>query len=137
MTPLLMTVGETKATRPLAPALDVMAPSFSTETPDFVLPVPVNFPFTASAFEKSLVVATRPPTLTCAVFVNRTPFGLTRTTWPFAFRWPSIVEGLTPVTRLNAIELAPGWTNVVVSFGAIEKDCQLMVAFAEFCVTVS
>ena len=70
------------------------------------------------------VLATMPPTFTCAVGVNTTPFGLTRNTWPLAFSAPWITDTSGPSTRFNATESRPGWLNVTLLPLPMEKLCQ-------------
>ena len=62
---------------------------------------------------------------------NSTPFGLIRTTCPFAFRLPRIRLGSTPVTRLTASDEDEGWLNTVVSPEPIEKLFQSITARAD------
>ncbi len=82
------------------------------------------------------VEATRPPTFTWALGPNRTPFGLTRKTLPLAVRFPRMLEGSGPVTRLRATALLLGWAKRTVSPWAMLKPCQLITAFWLDWVTV-
>ena len=75
------------------------------------------------------VLATRPPTLTDEPWPNRMPYGLTRNTLPFADRFPKILDGSEPSTRLSATELLPGCTKVTASDLPILKVCQLIATF--------
>src|SRR5215469_1945371 len=56
------------------------------------------------------------------------PLGLIRTIWPLALSCPAMTEGSPALTRFRAMALAEGWTNCVVSFGAMLKLCQLIAA---------
>ena len=51
-------------------------------------PANLKLPVLKSAVLIFKVLATRPPTLTCAVGLNNTPLGLIKNTWPLAVKLP-------------------------------------------------
>ncbi len=130
ITPELATPGATSATSP--PSAAVILPWFTTVA-ELLREAwsKTKFPAIAFSTEMPVVVATSPPTLTEAPWLNRMPLGLTSTTWPLALRCPEIVEGSTPVTRLTATEDGLGWWKFVVSPAPIENECQSSTARAE------
>ena len=66
------------------------------------------------------------------------PSRLTTNTLPFAFRLPRICDGpMPPVTRLSAIELLFGCTNVVFSPTPMSNMRQLMIALSLNWLTVT
>ena len=77
------------------------------------------------------VVAAMPPTSTLALGAKRTPFGLTRNSWPFAVKLPKMSERWEPTTRLSATAEALGCRKFTASLVAIEKPCQFRIAFCE------
>ncbi|MEN3950022.1 hypothetical protein WJU17_00625 [Iodidimonas sp. SYSU 1G8] len=54
-----------------------------------------------------------------------------------ADRFPMMVDGSAPVTRLSATEVLPGWANTTASPRAMLKLCQLITAFWLDCCTVT
>src|SRR6185312_13429098 len=76
----------------------------------------------------SEVVASNPPTFTCAPCPNKTPLELSSQILPFASIWPSITEAFGPVTRLTVSELAVGWLKTTDEPLGIEKLFQLISA---------
>src|SRR5258708_37994375 len=85
----------------------------------------------------SAVVATSPPTLTCAPWPKNTPFGLTIQTWPLACSEPSNWVAPGPRTRLSAIEPLLGCWKTTLKPREVEKldhskmalsvDCRMSV----------
>ncbi len=75
-----------------------------------------------------IVVASRPPTSTCASRPNTMPRGLVRNTRPFASRRPKIWLGSEPVTRFTSTELLDGCSTRRLSLVPMEKLFQSMLA---------
>ena len=67
------------------------------------------------------VVASRPPTSTCAPAPKTMPRGLLRNTRPLACSWPRISDGSAPVTRLNRMACALGCSTCTRSPAAMLK----------------
>src|SRR4051812_40037220 len=75
------------------------------------------------------LVATSPPTSTCAVLPKSTPLGLTRNTWPLAVRRPRISEPPDElVTRFSTTEEELGCAKLTLAPDPILKLDQLMIA---------
>ena len=51
-----------------------------------------------------MVVATKPSTFTLAPFPNRTPLGFMKNRFPFAFKFPYILEGSFDLTLLSVFD---------------------------------
>ena len=62
-----------------------------------------------------LVVATIPPTSTCAVFPKMMPLGLLMKTCPVALMRPSIWLAFMSMTRLSVTELGEGWLKLILA----------------------
>ena len=127
--PVLPTCPPTSATSPasatvIAPALVTLAPPFAEGW------LNASLPAMKSASAMSAVVATRPPTLTCAPAPNSTPLGLTMKTRPLAVIDPSIREASVAPTRLSVTALASGCANVTLCPAPTSNPCQLMIARA-------
>ena len=75
--------------------------------------------------------ATKPPTLTCAPRVNKTPAGLTRNTWPLALIWPAISLPWPLVTLFRATALALGCTKLTLAFEPTLKVFQVRMVFCD------
>ena len=82
------------------------------------------------------VLATRPPTSTCAALPNSTPPGLTRNTCPFAVMRPWISEADVLSTRLSTTELALGCAKLTCALAPTLKLDQLRIALSLACLTV-
>ena len=67
------------------------------------------------------VVASRPPTSTCAPAPKTMPRGLLRNTRPLACSWPRISDGSAPVTRLNRMDCGLGCSTCTRSPAAMWK----------------
>src|SRR5436190_1736438 len=76
------------------------------------------------------LVATSPPTSTCAVLPKSTPLGFTRNTCPLAVMRPRISEPPDElITRFSTTEEALGWAKLTLAPDPILKVDQLMIAF--------
>ncbi len=84
----------------------------------------------------SLVVASRPPTLTWAFLPKAMPCGLISHTWPLAMMVPSMTDGLKSLMRLRVIDEALGWLNCTVWPCDTLKLFQSMIARCEDWLTV-
>src|SRR5580692_5138617 len=51
-----------------------------------------------------------------------------RNTRPLELKFPRMIEGSVPMTRLSTVLAAVCWMNVVISLGAMENAPQLMMA---------
>src|SRR5262245_9166115 len=125
MMPLLLTPEPTRYTLP--PLGVVMLPRLSTE-PASALGWKLSRPARKSWLLRLSVEATSPATSILAPSPTRIPEGLIRNTRPLEVSVPSSTEGSCPTTRLSTLEAALCWMKRVVSPGAIEKPCQLMIA---------
>ena len=77
------------------------------------------------------VEATTPAALTSEPLPKVTPFGLTRTTWPFARTAPSIAEAVLPVTRFKVTALEFGWLKLTEAPLPTLKESQFTTARCE------
>ena len=92
---------------------------------------------------RSSVLATRPPTFSCALLPKMMPWVLIRNTWPLELMWPKIWLGFWSKMRLSAIALCEGWLNSteaslprlkLCQFSASSADCWLTTVLAPLCV---
>ncbi len=90
-----------------------------------------------SALLIASVDATSPPTSTCAVAPNSTPFGLTMNTWPGALMRPKIWLALVSSTRLSVTDDVPGCAKSMRAWLPRSKVCQSIAARCVDCETVS
>ena len=96
--------------------------------------LPSNFrrPAMKSAWLMPRVLATRPPTFTCAPGANSTPFGFTKNTWPVLVSLPKIWLASVPSTRFSVAPPA-GWLKCTCALAPMLKLCQSMAARAVLC----
>ena len=134
ITPLLATCGPSKATRP--PSATVIRPSLRTLAPGLPRPLKLKRPAMKSVSDSEAVLATRPPTSTCAVRPKRMPLGLSSTTCPLALMRPKMADGSWPSTRLSVTALELGCTNCTVSCAPTLNERQSMAARWLDCVMV-
>ncbi|CAM3795134.1 hypothetical protein POBR111598_10080 [Polynucleobacter brandtiae] len=78
-----------------------------------------------------MVVATTAAALISAPLPKVTPFGFTRTTWPFARMAPSIIDALALVTRFRVTACAFGWLKFTWAFLPTLKLSQFTTARCE------
>ena len=126
--PLLTTLPPRSVTPPaaavIAPPLDISAtvlpPASITSTPLMKL-----------EDDWFSVLATRPPTLICAVLPKIMPLVFTKNTWPLEFSRPKIWVGFPPTTRLRTTDDVPGWLKVTVAAEPMSKLDQFNAMRAE------
>src|SRR5262245_55212437 len=77
------------------------------------------------------VVATNPAALTTEPGPKKNPAWFINTMMPLAFRCPQICDGFESLILFQTMEAADGCRKVVVSPGAILKDCHVKKALSE------
>ena len=130
MVPLLLTSGAMKAT---TPPCAVISPWFSTRPECLSLSVKWFLLFWKFSSLNFCVLATKPPTSTCAVLPKITPLLLSKYTCPLAWSLPWISVGLLSLIRLSATLSALGCLKSTAAFAPILKLFHSPTILSVFC----